>query len=113
MKYPTIIISVLIIVAVLIPGSNLPDVSMVGFDKIVHIAMFTLWALAVRYDFNSPSFNAFIVFLLGVCFSVLTEALQLMVEGRSFDLYDMIADGTGLLLGLLISGWVLKLLRRY
>lgn len=111
-KYATIITSALIVIAVLIPGSNIPDVNIVGFDKVVHVGMFMVLAVAVRYDFNSPSFNFIIAFLAGLLFSLFTEILQLMVEGRTFDLYDMIADGIGLLVGLLISGRILRLLGR-
>jgi VanZ family protein len=112
MKYATISISLLIIAAVLIPGPNLPDVSIGGFDKVVHMGMFALWAIAVRYDFDTKPFKFFIVFLAGIFFSILTEILQLMIEGRNFDVYDMAADGIGLIAGLLVSGEVLKLLKR-
>lgn len=103
MKYATIIVSVLIIVAVLIPGPNLPDVSVGGFDKLIHIAMFGSWALAVSYDYRSRSLRFWMVFLAGILFSLLTEVLQLMVEGRSFDVYDMAADAIGLVCGWLVS----------
>lgn len=113
MKYATIIVSALIITIVLVPGPNLPDMpSFVGFDKLVHIGLFGLWALAVRYDFNSANFNFFTAFIAGVCFSIFTEILQLFVEGRSFDLYDMVADAIGLIAGLLVSGFLLRFLRK-
>ena len=108
MKYATLLVSLLIIIAVLIPGSDLPSVSIGGFDKIVHIAMFAVWAIAVRYDFNAPRFKYFLVFACGLVFSVVTEVLQLLVEGRSFDLYDMAADAIGLIIGLLLSSTVLR-----
>lgn len=107
MKFATPLISVLIIIAVLIPGKDLPDVSIGGYDKLIHIAMFATWAVAVRYDFNTR-FRFAAIFIAGLLFSLLTEVLQLLVEGRSFDLYDMVADAAGLVLGLLLSGWVLK-----
>jgi VanZ family protein len=113
MKIFTIIVSLLIIVGVLIPGPNLPDVGIGGFDKVVHIGMFGLWAIVVRYDFDTKPFRFFIVFLAGMLFSILTEILQLLVEGRSFDIYDMAADGIGLIGGLLVSGEVLKFLKRF
>lgn len=112
MKYATLIVSVLIIIAVLIPGSNLPSVNIVGFDKIVHVGLFGLWALAVRYDFDAPNFKFAMVLLAGIGFSVMTEVLQLMVEGRSFDVFDMVADTIGLIGGLVTSGPILKFLRK-
>jgi hypothetical protein len=108
MKYMTIVVSTLIVIAVLIPGSDLPDISIGGYDKVVHLAMFAAWAVAVRYDFKSR-FRIPIIFCAGLLFSVITEALQLLVEGRSFDVYDMIADAAGLIAGLLISGPLLRL----
>lgn len=108
MKFTTLFISVLIIIAVLIPGSKLPDVSIGGYDKVIHIAMFIAWALAVRFDYNRQPFRYALVFLIGMIFSALTEALQILVEGRSFDIYDMAADAFGLIIGLAISGPVMK-----
>jgi hypothetical protein len=99
-KYFTIVVSILIIIAVLIPGSNIPSVNFVGIDKIVHVSMFAAWAVAMRIDFDAKLWQ---IFVLGLVFSLFTELLQLFVEGRTFDSYDMIADAAGLLLGLLVS----------
>jgi VanZ family protein len=108
MKYATLLVSLLILIAVLIPGSDLPSVNIGGFDKIVHIGMFAVWAIAVRYDFSAPKFRYFIAFACGIVFSAATEVFQLLVEGRSFDLYDMAADAIGLIIGLLLSSAVLR-----
>lgn len=108
MKYATLIVSAAIVVAVLIPGDNLPDVGVGGIDKVVHVGMFAAWAMAVRYDFSLKPFPSLLVFLAGLFFSALTEVLQLLVEGRSFDLYDMAADGLGVAAGLLAGRLVFK-----
>ena len=111
MKYLfSFLISLLILIIVLIPGSNLPDVNFIGFDKIVHIGLFGLWALAIRHDFDKGSFNFFVAFIAGIAFSLFTEVLQLFVEGRSFDWFDMVADAIGLLISLAIGGKILSLL---
>lgn len=110
MKYAsTILVSLLIIVAVLIPGSKIPDVQVVGFDKLVHLCMFGTWALAWRYDFRIH-YRPFVAFSVGFAFSVLTEFLQVFAEGRTFDGWDIMADGIGLALGLLVSRQVLAFL---
>jgi VanZ family protein len=109
MKYGTLLISVLIIIAVLIPGQKLPDVSIGGYDKLVHMGMFLVWALAVQYDFGTkPQSRLVILFLAGTGFSGVTEVLQIVVEGRSFDIYDMIADMVGLIVGLIIGRPVIR-----
>lgn len=112
MKYATIIVSVLIVIAVLIPGNDLPDVDVGGYDKLIHAAMFAAWTMAVRYDFDRRPFPYFWVFATGVAFSALTEVLQLLVEGRSFDMYDMAADTLGVVAGLLASARVARWLRK-
>jgi VanZ family protein len=112
MRYATLLVSVLIIIAVLIPGQDLPDVNIGGYDKLIHMVMFAVWALAIRYDLHPKPFRFFPMLLAGLALSVVTELLQLLVEGRSFDLYDMAADALGLVAGLLISGPIVKRLRR-
>ncbi len=114
MKYLfTASLSILILIAVLIPGSTLPDVNpFIGFDKLVHIALFGAWALAVYYEFRKPEFNLFLAFVIGISFSLFTEVLQLFVEDRSFDVYDLFADAAGLIIGLTVSPSVLKLFKK-
>lgn len=112
MKYATLIISILIIIAVLIPGGDLPDVHIGGYDKVIHIMMFAAWAVGVRFDFDRTPFPYGWFFLLGVVFSAVSELLQLLVEGRSLDMYDMAADTAGLVAGFWISGPIVRLLNK-
>lgn len=113
MKFATLITSLLIVIAVLIPGKDLPDVHIGGYDKLIHMAMFAAWALAVRYDFRRRPLSYFIIVAVGILFSALTEVLQLLVEGRSFDVYDMGADALGLVAGLLLSEPLLNWINRF
>ena len=111
MKYfLTIATTVIILIAVLLPGSSLPDVSSFGLDKIIHFTLFFGWAVAVRYDF--PAVKKMLVFSLGILFSFITEILQLFAEDRSYDLYDMLADSLGLAMGLILSHLVIPLITR-
>jgi len=110
MKLLTLIVSVLIMIAVLVPGSKIPDVNVVGVDKLVHICMFAAWAVALRFDF--PNIRPWLVFVLGMVFSLLTEVVQLFAEGRTFDFYDILFDSLGLLIGLAVSRPVIKILHR-
>lgn len=109
MKYLlTIATTVLILIAVLLPGSSLPDVSSFGLDKIIHFTLFFGWAIAVRYDFQTA--KKILVFVLGIFFSFITEVLQLFAEDRSYDLYDMLADSLGLSMGLMLSHLVIPMI---
>lgn len=111
MKILTFVVSILIMIAVLIPGSKIPDVNLIGIDKVVHLCMFSAWAVALRFDF--PGVKPWIVFMLGMLFSLVTEVVQLFAEGRSFDLFDMVFDGIGLTIGLLIAKPVIKFMDRF
>lgn len=98
----------LILIAVLLPGSAVPDVGNFGLDKIVHFLLFFAWAVALRFDF--ASLNKILVFVIGIVFSCLTEVLQLFTEDRSFDFFDMLADAVGLATGLILSHLVIRML---
>jgi VanZ family protein len=104
----TIGITLLILVAVLLPGSAVPDVGSFGLDKIIHFLLFFAWAVAIRFDF--PFIKKILVFSIGIVFSFLTEVLQLFTEDRSFDFFDMLADAVGLATGLILSHLVIRLL---
>jgi len=99
---PTILVTALILVAVSLPGSSLPDAPGIpGLDKIVHFTLFLMLAVSVQLDFNpSGSRRLLLTVVLGLAFSALTEAIQLFVDGRSSEWLDMIADMAGFLVGL-------------
>jgi VanZ family protein len=109
---PTIIITLLIVVAVTLPGSQIPDLQIFGIDKVVHFILFSVWTLAVRRDYG-PSFRWPVALLTGLVFSLVTEMLQIAVEGRTFDWTDLVADAVGLVTGLLIGRIVLRWLSRF
>ena len=92
----------------------MPDVDVVGIDKVAHVGLFALWAIAVRRDFGI-NFKWQWTLAFGLVFSVMTEVLQIAVDGRSFDVTDIIADAGGLLSGLLAGPlflkWVYRLIR--
>jgi VanZ family protein len=104
--------TLLILVAVLLPGSQVPDVGFAGIDKLAHVSLFALWAVCVRLDF-SPGFRWQVWLACGLLFSFLSEVLQIMVEGRTFDWTDMAADTAGLVLGISTGGLLIRWLNRY
>jgi VanZ family protein len=108
MKYLLTTLSTLIIlVAVLLPGSKVPDVSIVGIDKAAHFVLFAMWTIALRHDFDQ-GFKWAWALVVGLTFSVLTEVLQITVEGRAPDWLDVIWDAAGLLFGLAFGTMLLS-----
>ncbi len=108
------LVTALILVAVLLPGSSLPDSpSIPGFDKMVHSVMFLTLAVAMHLDFKLEGKRRLITALVvGLAFSALTEALQLLVDGRASELFDMLADMAGFIVGIIARSPLVGLLSR-
>ena len=93
-----------------LPGSELPQenwLDAVHFDKIVHIALFAtllfLWRSA--FDLKIKNYTS-ILLISAILYGFLVEVIQLCwVQGRSFDLFDVLADAMGSFLGLWIWSW--------
>lgn len=105
-KFPaaTVAVCVLILVAVSLPGSSLPEgPGIPGLDKAVHAMMFLSLAVALRRDFRPSGLRAIAAAAaFGLGFSVLTELIQLAVDGRSSELLDVVADLAGFAIGMVI-----------
>lgn len=99
--------TLLITVAFLMPGSEIPIVKYPFIDKLVHVlfhwALCFVWLLyAFLCDKNHISVR--IVFVISfICFSygIAIEVLQhYFTLSRKFDLFDIFANGIGCLIGL-------------
>lgn len=110
MKYTfTIIVTVVILILVLMPGSSIPDSSIPAIDKLVHFLLFTGWTVAVIHDFDTKWYKALIA---GLLFALLTEVIQIPIENRTFDVKDLVADGAGVLFGIANATWIIRLTKR-
>lgn len=86
------------------PGSGLPDLAMVEFDKLIHVVLYAVLAvlagrekLLIASVLSRRNAEAFAL-LFG--FGLALELLQgRCVLGRSFEWYDLLANGFGLTLG--------------
>ncbi|GAA0879535.1 hypothetical protein GCM10009119_25030 [Algoriphagus jejuensis] len=97
-------------IAMLTPGTKLPEVDLFNFqDKAVHLISFFLqgylWSgVGVDKDQisvkNPKIWQNFVLF--GILIGIVLESLQQFIPLRSFDLMDMIVNGLGACLGLLV-----------
>lgn len=101
----TLIASVLILVAILMPGSDVPSVGIPNIDKLVHMGMFGTLSLCYYGEYISlykklPKFLG--AWVCMEAYALLTEIMQLFAQGRSCDVIDFIADSIGILLVIVI-----------
>jgi len=102
----------LITVLFFLPGSALPKedwLSNIHFDKWVHCGFFALLLFAWRFYFPAGKKYHGILLLLALLYGFGVEMIQhYLIANRSFDLWDVLADMTGAVLGVLCWGWYIK-----
>jgi len=97
--------TLLILGACLMPGHDVPEVSVPFADKWTHFIIFGifsfLWLCAFR---SATTKTGWLVFFLALALGYAVELLQGsgITQGRSYDLYDVLADALGGLLGVLL-----------
>jgi|KBSMisStaDraftv2_1062788.scaffolds.fasta_scaffold593559_1 VanZ family protein len=98
---------ILISILFFLPGSALPKENWfdkIYIDKWVHVGLFAvlifLWRSSFNWDINS--YNLFLL-LTAVLYGFLVEVVQLYwIPNRSFDMYDVLSDASGSIVGLLV-----------
>ena len=98
---------ILISILFFLPGSALPKENWfdkIYIDKWVHVGLFAvlifLWRSSFNWDINS--YNLFLL-LAAVLYGFLVEVVQLnWIPNRSFDMYDVLSDASGSIVGLLV-----------
>jgi VanZ family protein len=94
------LVTLAILVLLLLPASRLPSTSAAVPDKVVHGALFLLWAFTWRRSGLRPGH----VVLFGLVLAMATEAGQgLLHLGRQAEIADAVADLVGVLLGLALA----------
>jgi VanZ family protein len=88
---------VLLVVGSLTPAQHVPAVT--AQDKVLHFAAYAVVAVLAVLSIRSPR-NRMIGLAALVVLGVALELAQIFVPGRSFDLWDLAANGGGVLMGL-------------
>ena len=90
-----------------IPGQDLPyAMPFIGFDKMAHCLVFTGVGLTARWALPQSYYKAV---ALGLAFAVFDETHQYFVPGRHCELWDVLADAAGVVLGGAAPFWAKKL----
>lgn len=93
-----------ILYATLFPVNYDVPQSFYGLDKAVHFIMFGAWTFFFGiFRFLKENYKLFSVFIVGVLFGITIEVLQhFLPTGRSFELYDLLADFSGTAVAILV-----------
>ncbi len=99
----------------LLPTDNLPGSKLLSYDKLAHLGVFALlylflvWGLSKQNQYQgirNKSNN--LALTISIVYSTALEFLQILIPGRSFDWYDIIANSSGIFTGLIIFSFLNK-----
>ena len=110
---PGILCGLVILILTGLPGSCFPKVKpVIGFDKVVHICMYIVFAFACIWGYREQYVNGDKTYrrkalltaaIIGIAYGGLTEIIQETITyQRTGDWFDFLADSIGTLAGLLI-----------
>ena len=113
-RLPVTLWFIICTVLLTLPGSSFPKKSIFDsipyFDKYVHIGLFAvltfLGCLAITVKNHVETYHRYFIMcgIVAFIYGILMEFVQhYFIPNRSFDIYDMLADGAGALLGGAIS----------
>lgn len=103
----------LILIAVCIPGKNLPKVDnwliKIDYDKLIHVGLFAVLAYLFMYPLAKSSLSVkekwhyFVkIAIASIIWGITTELIQkFFIPGRSFSLADWLADSIGAIAALI------------
>ena len=92
----------LILIGSSIPGKSVPTVFSLTWDKLLHvIEYFFLGILGYRAYENKYKYITIVISMFGIVFGCIDEIWQLFIPGRNPSYYDVIADGIGVILGVI------------
>lgn len=105
-RWPALLWTFLIVVACTWPAEDLPEAPTLGFDKLVHVALYAGW---IGLWLMLYPRRLLLLLAMGIIFGIGMEFYQEWLPfGRSFDWWDALANT----LGALIGGAVFRLLSR-
>jgi VanZ family protein len=110
--WPGLLWTIAIFILLILPGSSFPVSNWpaeIYLDKWVHLFLFGLFVIFWSFAFtHQPVYQQkkilLKLFLTGIVFGVLMEVVQhFWVKQRGFEIYDILADAGGCLIGWLLG----------
>lgn len=112
----SILWAILILVLCLMPGRDLPSVTIFEFDKIVHFGIYVVLAFAMYYGWEKQNSFLFLhrntlikILIITSIYGFAVEVMQeLFTTDRQFDIFDALANSIGAVAGCLFFSRYIK-----
>ncbi len=118
LKYntPSILWAVFILVLCLMPGRELPSLTIWEFDKIGHFGVYLILSMLMVYGWRKQKSFSFLhtkallkILLITSVYGFAVEVMQeLFTTDRHFDMLDALANSTGAVVGSFFSAIFIK-----
>ena len=99
----------------LLPQEAFPQSKLLSYDKLAHIGVFAILSFLVLFGFRKktnkrPLENKYLIRVLTICvvYGMVLESLQSLVPGRMTDVYDLIANTLGAIVGVGVFSTFIK-----
>jgi VanZ family protein len=109
-QLPAIVWALLIFTASSIPGTRIPNLPLFRVDKLLHAGIFLVFGILVERAFrNQTAFpllarrSGMAALVCAVAYGLSDETHQLFVPGRSSELFDLLADAVGAIIGIFLA----------
>lgn len=103
---PAVSYAVLIFIFSSIPQEEMPKMALLNQDKLLHLVEYTVFGMLLMLAFRKQQAlhirkqAAYYAFGVGLLYAGSDEIHQLFVPGRNASVYDLMADGLGIILGI-------------
>ncbi len=106
---PAVLYGVLIVALSSVPGKNYPDIQVLSYDKVIHLAEYAIFAVLIYLAAHNlrpgSRFLLGLVVLLAGVFGALDELYQILIPARDSSFGDWVADMVGVVIGAVSCRW--------
>lgn len=113
--WPAILWGIVLAILMLLPQDAFPESKLLSYDKLAHITVFAIFSILVLIGYQlkgklSQQRTKHRNYTLTIClvYGIILESLQQFVPGRMSDVYDLLANFTGALLGVIVFNIFIK-----
>ena len=112
---PALVWGIILAILILAPSDSFPDSKLLSYDKLAHVGVFALLSGLVSFGAHTTTFlgknktsKTFWTLTISIVYSAGLEGLQQFSPGRMTDLYDLIANVVGAIIGVRVFSIFIK-----